>query len=169
MMYLADAVKLKSILRKQLDQLIEEMERVAFIDLEKGEALPAQQDRSLTDVESAMDIVRHDMRVLDRLVYAANLETVIVTDEGEMPLVEAIEWATQLRAKAQNYQMLASRPKREFQYGFEGTTIIRHALFDPDVYRLKAEEVERQAHKVSNAINAANYQTTIDFDGGRYM
>jgi hypothetical protein len=98
MMYLADAVKLKSILRKQLDQLIEEMERVAFIDLEKGQALPAQQGRSLTDVEAAMDIVRHDMRVLDRLVYAANLETVIVTDEGEMPLVEAIEWAISSRS-----------------------------------------------------------------------
>lgn len=168
-MYLADAVKLKSILRKQLEQLVEEVDRIAFVDLEKGEALPTGQDRTLLDVESAMDEVRRDMRTLDRLVYAANLSTMIETTEGEMPLVEAIEWATQLRAKATQFQELAARPKREFQYGFEGTTVIRHALYDPDAYRIKAQEIERSAHRVSNAINAANYRTEIDFDGTRYM
>ncbi|MCT4793457.1 MULTISPECIES: hypothetical protein [Exiguobacterium] len=168
-MYLADAVKLKSILRKQLEQLVEEVDRIAFVDLEKGEALPTAQERTLPDVESAMDEVRRDMRTLDRLVYAANLSTMIETTEGEMPLVEAIELATQLRAKATQFQELAARPKREFQYGFEGTTVIRHALYDPDAYRIKAQEVERAAHRISNAINAANYRTEIDFDGTRYM
>lgn len=168
-MYLADAVKLKSILRKQLEQLVEEVDRIAFVDLEKGEAIPTGQDRTLLDVESAMDEVRRDMRTLDRLVYAANLSTMIETTEGEMPLVEAIEWATQLRAKATQFQELAARPKREFQYGFEGTTVIRHALYDPDAYRIKAQEIERSAHRISNAINAANYRTEIDFDGTRYM
>lgn len=168
-MYLADAVKLKSILRKQLEQLVEEVDRIAFVDLEKGEAIPTGQDRTLLDVESAMDEVRRDMRTLDRLVYAANLSTMIETTEGEMPLVEAIEWATQLRAKATQFQELAARSKREFQYGFEGTTVIRHALYDPDAYRIKAQEIERSAHRISNAINAANYRTEIDFDGTRYM
>ncbi|WP_026830433.1 MULTISPECIES: hypothetical protein [Exiguobacterium] len=168
-MYLADAVKLKSILRKQLEQLVEEVDRIAFIDLEKGEALPTGQERTLLDVESAMDEVRRDMRILDRLVYAANLSTIIETTEGEVPLVEAIELATQLRAKATQFQELAARPKREFQYGFEGTTVIRHALYDPDAYRIKAQEIERAAHRISNAINAANYRTEIDFDGTRYM
>ena len=168
-MYLADAVKLKSILRKQLEQLVEEMERIAFIDLEKGEALPTGQERTLLDVESAMDAVRRDLRTLDRLVYAANLSTTIETTEGAIPLVEAIELATQLRAKATQFQELAARPKREFQYGFEGTTVIRHALYDPEAYRIKAQEMERAAHRISNAINAANYRTEIDFDGHRYM
>ena len=169
-MYLADAIKLKSLLHKQIEKLLGEIERVAFIDLEKDEPLPTIQSRSLEDIEVELESIRTDIRTLDRLVYEANLNTVIETHDGPLPIVEAIEFAIQLRAQARMYQDLSERPKRDYQYGYgEGTTVIRHALYDPELYRLKAIDVEKRANRISNAINAANYRTEIAFDPSRYM
>ncbi|WP_396129094.1 hypothetical protein [Exiguobacterium mexicanum] len=61
-MYLADAIKLKSLLHKQIDKLLEEIERVAFIELEKDEPLPTIQSRSLEDIEVELESIRRDMR-----------------------------------------------------------------------------------------------------------
>lgn len=169
-MYLADAIKLKSLLHKQIEKLLGEIERVAFIDLEKDEPLPTIQSRSLEDIEVELESIRTDIRTLDRLVYEANLNTVIETHDGPLPIVEAIEFAIQLRAQARMYQDLSERPKRDYQYGYgEGTTVIRHALYDPELYRLKAIDVEKRANRISNAINAANYRTEIAFDPSRYI
>lgn len=169
-MYLADAIKLKSLLHKQIDKLLEEIERVAFIELEKDEPLPTIQSRSLEDIEVELESIRNDLRRLDLLVCEANLHTVIETNDGPLPLVEAMEFAIQLKAQSRMYQDLAERPKREFQTGHgEGTAVIKHALYDPELYRLKARDVEKRANRISSAIDAANHRTEIDFDASRYM
>lgn len=169
-MYLADALKLKHLLLKQIDKLLEEVERVAFIELEKDEPLPTIQSRSLEDIEVELEAIRTDLRRLDRLVCEANLHTVIETNDGPLPLVEAMEFAVQLRAQARMYQDLAERPKREFQTGYgEGTSVIKHALYDPELYRLKARDVEKRANRIASAIESANHRTEIEFDASRYM
>lgn len=169
-MYLADAIKLKSLLIKQIDKLVEEIERVAFIELEKDEPLPTIQSRSLEDIEVELESIRTDLRRLDHLVCEANLHTVIETNDGPLPLVEAMEFAVQLRAQARMYQDLAERPKREFQTGYgETTAVIKHALYDPELYRLKARDVEKRATRIGSAIDAANHRTEIEFDASRYM
>ncbi|WP_251135286.1 hypothetical protein [Exiguobacterium sp. s151] len=169
-MYLADAIKLKQLLLKQIDKLLEEVERVAFIELEKDEPLPTIQSRSLEDIEVELESIRTDLRRLDRLVCEANLRTVVETNDGPLPLVEAMEFAIQLRAQARMYQDLAERPKREFRTGYgEGTAVIKHALYDPELYRLKARDVEKRANRIASAIEAANHRTEIDFDASRYM
>ncbi len=169
-MYLADAIKLKQLLLKQIDKLLEEVERVAFIELEKDEQLPTIQSRSLEDIEVELESIRCDMRRLDRLVCEANLHTVVETNDGPLPLVEAMEFAIQLKAQARMYQDLAERPKREFRTGHgEGTTVIKHALYDPELYRLKARDVEKRSNRIASAIEAANHRTEIEFDASRYM
>lgn len=169
-MYLADAIKLKQLLLKQIDKLLEEVERVAFIELEKDEPLPTIQSRSLEDIEVELESIRCDMRRLDRLICEANLYTVVETNDGPLPLVEAMEFAIQLKAQARMYQDLAERPKREFRTGHgEGTTVIKHALYDPELYRLKARDVEKRSNRIASAIEAANHRTEIEFDASRYM
>lgn len=169
-MYLADAIKLKHLLLKQIDQLLEEVERVAFIALEREEPLPTIQSRSLEDIEVELESIRTDLRRLDRLVCEANLHTVIETNDGPLPLIEAIEFAIQLRAQARMYQDLAKRPKREFQPGYgEGTSVVKHALYDPELYRLKARDVEKRANRIASAIESVNHRTEIEFDASRYM
>lgn len=166
---LAEAVKLKSILTKRIHELEVEMRRVAFTTVEKGNS-PEKGPRTLQDVETEMDEVRLDSRTLDRLMYRANIDHEIDFQGQQLAIVEAIELATQLRAKSRFYKELASAEKEEFQFGYaESTIVYRIALFEPEDYRLKALQTEKDAHKLSNLINAKNYSITLVFDDTKYF
>jgi hypothetical protein len=43
------------------------------------------------------------------------------------------------------------------------------ATFDPEEYRLRGLEVEKKANRLSNLINAKNYQIELEFDGDKYF
>ncbi|WP_342514506.1 hypothetical protein MKY34_07190 [Sporosarcina sp. FSL K6-1522] len=166
---LAEAVKLKSVLTKRIHELEDEMRRVAFTTIEKGNT-PEQGPRTLGHVETELDEVRLDSRVLDRLMYRANIDHTIDFQGQQLAIVEAIELATQLRAKARFYKELSTAEKEEIQYGYsESTTIYRVALFNPEDYRVKSLQLEKDAHKLSNLINAKNYSITLAFDDSKYF
>ncbi|PIC73252.1 hypothetical protein [Sporosarcina sp. P17b] len=166
---LAEGIKLKSILSKQIRELETEAQRVAFITIEKGAPRPII-SRTLQDVEAEMEQVRLDQRKLDYLIYAANSTNTVEFENQQLPLVEAIELAIQLRAKSSYYKQFSLASKEEIQYGFaESTTIYRVALFDPEEYRLKAQQAEKAAHQLSNRINMKNYTIVLDFDGANYF
>ena len=166
---LAEAVKLKSVLTKRIHELEDEMRRVAFTTIEKGNT-PEQGPRTLENVETELDEVRLDSRVLDRLMYRANIDHTIDFQGQPLAIVEAIELATQLRAKSRFYKELSTAEKEEIQYGYsESTTIYRVALFDPEDYRIKSLQLEKDAHKLSNLINAKNYSITLAFDDSKYF
>lgn len=166
---LAEAVKLKSVLTKRVHELEDEMRRAAFTTVEKGNS-PEKKQRTLEIVESELDEVRLDNRVLDRLMYRANIDNEIEFKGQKLAIVEAIELATQLRAKARFYKELSTAEKEEIQYGYsESTTVYRIALFNPEEYRVKALQAEKDAHKLSNLINAKNYSINLDFDDHKYF
>jgi hypothetical protein len=166
---LAEAVKLKSIMTKMIHDLEDEIRRVAFTTIEKGE-VPEKPIRNVQQVDDELDVVRKDARLLDRLMYRANIDHTITFKNEELTIVEAIELATQLRAKARLYKELGTAVKEEFQYGMsEHTSIYQIALFEPEDYRKKAIQIERDAHKLSNIINAKNYSIILDFDDENYF
>lgn len=166
---LAEAVKLKSVLAKRIHELEEEMDRVAFVEIEKGSKKP-KQARSLSQVEEEIDDIRKDFRLLDKLMYQANYENKVSFNGEELAIVEAIELATQLRAKARKFKEFGSSSKEELQFGYgEGVPVIRKAMFDPEEYRVKAVEQERLANRLSNAINTKNYSIVLDFDSEKYF
>ena len=166
---LAEAVKLKSILNRKFVNLREEQQRVAFITVEKGQ--PAiREGRTLPIVEAELAVVRKDIRTLDRLVYEANIQHKVTFLEVQYTLVEAIELAKQLRQEAEVAKMFSTYEKEQIEYGYgEHIQMVRVALFDPEAYRQKAEELERKAHKLSNLINAKNYEVKINFDDTKYI
>lgn len=166
---LAEAVKLKSILTHRIQELEDEIRRVAFTTIEKGET-PQVNTRSLSVVEAELEKVRLDTRTLDRLMYRANIDHSIEFKDETLPIIEAIELATQLRAKARLYKELAMSPKEEIQYGYaETTTVYQIALFDPEAYRVQALQTEKDAHKLSNLINAKNYAIHLNFNDEDYF
>ncbi|WP_409273484.1 hypothetical protein V1499_02340 [Neobacillus sp. SCS-31] len=168
-MSLAEAVKLKSILNKRIQELEGEMDRVAFAEMEKG-AKPPKLPRTLLEVERDMEDVRKDMRTLDKLVYAANIGNTVTFNSEELPIVEAIELATQLRAKARKYKEYGAAQKETYPYSYgDNITIVRVALFEPEEYRTKGLEADRQANRLSNLINAKNYSIELDFDAEKYF
>jgi len=93
--------------------------------VEKGKK-PPKQPRTITDVENELDEIRLDFRVLDTLMYKANIENEITYNGENLPIVEAIELATQLRAKARKCKELGELPKEEYPYAYDDNfTLIR--------------------------------------------
>ncbi|WP_153733628.1 DIP1984 family protein [Sporosarcina obsidiansis] len=166
---LAEGIKLKSILSKQIRELEAEARRVAFMTVEKG-TTPQPVSRTLSTVENEMEQVRKDQRTLDFLIYQANSLNTVEFEGQQITLVEAIELAIQLRAKAEFYKEFALANKEEIQYGYaETTTVYRLALFDPEAYRQKVQQAEKSAHQLSNRINTKNYAIDLKFDGSNYF
>lgn len=169
MISLAEAVKLKSILFKKQQQLVVERNRLAFVTVEKG-TVAERQGRTMQTAEEELLTVRKDIRTLDRLVYEANIRHKVQYEMQELTLVEAIELAKQLRLQAGEAAQFSQHEKEQIEYGYgDGVAMVRVALYDPEVYRQRAELYERQAHKLSNLINAKNYQISIDFDDTLYI
>ncbi|MER2009284.1 MAG: hypothetical protein ABS939_17685 [Psychrobacillus sp.] len=166
---LAEAVKLKSILLKRVQELEIEMMRVGFTVIEKG-TTPAPPIRTVSAIDLEMNDIRSDIRKLDRLIYEANLNNTVTYKEADLTIVEAIELATQLRAQARVYKQLGSHEKQRIQFsGYgEGTTYVEVALYEPEEYRKKALDFEKDANKLSGLINAKNYAVTIAFDDEKY-
>jgi hypothetical protein len=121
---LAEAVKLKSVLSKRIHELEEEMDRVAFVDIEKGSKVP-KQVRTLLNVEQDLDEVRKDFGLLDKLMYKANIDNKVVFNDESLSIVEAIELATQLRATVRKYKIYGAAQKEEFPYSYgEGVSLL---------------------------------------------
>lgn len=166
---LAEAVKLKSVLAKRIHELEEEMDRVAFVEVEKG-SKPLKLERPLSKVEEEIDEIRKDFRLLDKLMYRANYENEVSFNDDSLTIVEAIELATQLRAKARKFKTFGTAVKEAPLYGYgDSVPIVRLAMFDPEEYRVKAVEAERLANRLSNAINTKNYSVMLDFDAEKYF
>ncbi|MEC1176981.1 hypothetical protein P9B03_00570 [Metasolibacillus meyeri] len=168
MISLAEAIKLKSILKRKISDLSIEISTVAYTIVEKGEE-PKTPNRTIQQVEADLAIVRKDSRTLDRLIYRANIDNFIEFNGEKLAIVEAIELATQLRAEAGQAKTFGLSEKESYMHSVGETTLYNVALFDPEVYRVRAIELEKQAHRLSNAINAKNYQVQIDFNDSAYF
>ncbi|WP_342471903.1 hypothetical protein MHH70_15505 [Metasolibacillus sp. FSL H7-0170] len=168
MISLAEAIKLKSVLNKKIRELSMEISSVSHTIVEKGEE-PKAPIRTLQQVETELAVVRKDARTLDRLIYRANIDNFIEYNGEKLAIVEAIELATQLRAEAEQAKVLGMSEKESFMQSIGETILYNVALYDPAAYRTRANELEKQAHRLSNAINAKNYQVEIEFDDSAYF
>ena len=166
---LAEAVKLKSVLAKKVQELIGELHRSAFVTVEKGQT-PKTSNRSMTTIETELAQVRLDMRTLDRLVYGANIQNTVEFKSEKLALVEAIELATQLRADAELCKQFSMHEKETVRIGYgDNSMLYEIAMYEPEEYRERAASLEKDAHKLSNLINAKNYGVEINFDDSRYF
>ena len=165
---LAEGVKLKSILTKKIQELISEIHQVSHAVVEKGQT-PKTSGRTITEVESELAQVRKDSRLLDKLIYRANIDNTISFKGEEMPIVEAIELASQLRAEASLYKHLGQSEKESLYTTSDSAIFYNVAMFEPAEYRKRAIDIEKDAHRLSNLINAKNYQVEIEFDDSSYI
>jgi hypothetical protein len=165
---LAEAVKLKSIIMKKIQELSHSARQLTHAIIEKGEQ-PKKPEYSLDMLEEELKILRKDSRKLDALIYRANIDHNVTFKNDDMPIVEAIELANQLRAEAAFCKQLGSEEKEAYFHNQGDTMLYRVALFEPIEYRNRAKELEKEAHRLSNLINAKNYQIQIDFDDRNYF
>ncbi|MFC5540975.1 MAG: hypothetical protein C0P75_012655 [Bacilli bacterium] len=166
---LAEGIKLKSILTRKIQELVYEIHNNAHVVVEKGET-PKQSGRTVSEIEAELAQVRKDVRTLDKLIYRANIDHTIEFKGETMPIVEAIELAKQLRAEASLYKDLGNSEKEKiYTTTGEGKVLYEVAMYDPREYREKAIQLEKDAHRLSNLINAKNYEVRIEFDDSKYF
>ena len=165
---LAEGVKLKSILSKKIQELITEIHQVSHAVVEKGQQAQSS-GRPITEVETELAQTRKDSRLLDKLIYRANIDHTVSFKGEELPIVEAIELASQLRAEATLYKQLSQSQKEELFTASDSVIFYNVALYEPAEYRKRAIDVEKDAHRLSNLINAKNYQVVIEFDDSNYI
>ncbi|MEG0473741.1 MAG: hypothetical protein RR588_15525 [Solibacillus sp.] len=165
---LAEAVKLKSILTKKIQELTSSVHQVTHTIIEKGEQ-PVKPEYTLEMIEAELKDIRKDSRKLDSLIYRANIDNTITFKDEVMPIVEAIELAIQLRAEAAFCKDLGMTEKESYYHSSGETLLYNVALFDPMYYRNRSNELEKEAHRLSNLINVKNYQVQIEFDDSKYF
>ncbi|MFC7686729.1 hypothetical protein [Ureibacillus sp. GCM10028918] len=166
---LAEGVKLKSILTKKIQELIGEIHHVSHTVVEKGQE-PKSSGRTIPEVETELAQVRKDSRILDKLIYRANIDNSVSFKGEDLAIVEAIELASQLRAEASLYKHLGQSEKESLYHSASDSVIFYNvAMYDPAEYRKRAIELEKEAHRLSNSINAKNYQVEIEFDDSNYV
>ncbi|MBL4952206.1 hypothetical protein JK635_08285 [Neobacillus sp. YIM B02564] len=169
-MTLAEAVPLKGIISRHIQELIRERNDVAFVEAEKGEEYEKPL-RSVEKITEELERVRKDFRMLDILINKANLENTICWDEENISIKEAIELAKQLREEANRLKSLGNAKKIErTSRGLLNNhlVLLRIAQFEPEEYRKRGIKLERQVNKLSALIEHANHFVTIEFDDTKY-
>jgi hypothetical protein len=160
---LLEALPLRNSISRRIHELLQERDRVAFVEFEKGDEYE-KPERTVDDVTKELNVVRNDFRLLDVLVAKANLEAKVIWDNKEISIVEAIELAKQLRGEAVKLKQygISKKQERKQSYG-ETKTVYRKAMFEPSALEKEGLKLERLANRLSLAIEKANHLHEIEF------
>lgn len=160
---LKKAVHLKSIISGKIQELLRERNEVAYVEVLKGEEYE-KPTRTIEEITTELEAARTDYRKLDTLATKANLETTVSWDSQAINLVEALEFAKQMRGELGYLQRFGNSKKQQRQMNFRSDTeYFTVALFEPQEYKAKAEKLKRRADKLSDLIDEANLLAKIEF------
>jgi hypothetical protein len=159
---LAQAVALRNILARRIQELLTERSQVAVVTVPMGEKfeLPL---RTIEEVTEELNEVRAHYRQLDVAMAFANISHTISWDGEEITIMEAIELAKQLRGELNELKRFASRKKQEYRSEYGEVVMVEHALYDPNEYKEEAKKLEKRVNRLSYLIEAENHKVTFDF------
>ncbi|MBH8599424.1 MULTISPECIES: hypothetical protein [unclassified Thermoactinomyces] len=159
---LAQAVALRNILARKIQELINERSQVAIISVPKGEQFE-RPNKTIESLTEEINEVRSHFRQLDVAMATANLNHTIHWDDQDITIMEAIELAKQMRGELQELKRFGSRKKQEYSSHYGEVVMVEHALYDPAEYQEKAKKLERKVNRLSYLIEAENHQVNFDF------
>lgn len=175
MITLAEAIPLRKMLERRINELYSERWDKSHVIIEKGESYEPY-PRTMDKISEEMEEVQRDYRVLGRLVTEANLAHKITWNGKVLSVMEAIELSKQLRMDLNQLKSFASRKKMERVMergrrgpGSEAPSLLTVALFDPEQMREKALKLERQVNRLSALIEHQNHLVSIPFDASKYI
>lgn len=161
---LLEALPLRNSISRRIQELLQERDRVAYVEFEKGEDHETP-EKTIEEVTNELNEVRNDYRQLDLVVTATNIVAKIEWNGGEITITEAIELAKQLRGEANKLKSYGNskRVDRKPQNYGETRTIYRKAMFEPSKLQKEGLKLERIANRLSLAIEKANHNQMIEF------
>ncbi len=170
---LADAVHLRARILAHRDELQAARARGSTMLITKGET-PEVPSTTVEQYTAQMSDASADHRLLDVEMARLNLVHHVRWDGREVPLMEALQLAKDLRQQIADLKMLGSRLKvqrmRMGQVGRDGAELIEVAMYDPDAMRKQADQLERQVMRLSRLIDRCNEQAMFEYPpADKYM
>jgi hypothetical protein len=170
---LAQALPVRSSISRRIQELLQERNRVAFVEAEKGEKYE-KPTRSIVEVTKELQEARADFRILDVLVAKENLNATIEWDGKQLTTTESIELAKQLRGEAKELKSLGARNKQEKKsssgWGASDSNTVVYAMYEPEEYRKAALKLEREANRLSLEVERKNHFVEFEFEAAeRYI
>lgn len=160
---LDEAVALRGIISKRIQELIKERNSVSVVETTPGEEYE-KPSRTVEEVTAELNASRQDFRKLDVLMAKTNLENFLTWDGEEISITEAIELAKQIRGEVNALKNFAIRKKQERKTNWQNVVeFVVHTLYDPEDYRKQYLKLERQVNKLSANIAHKNHLVEIDF------
>lgn len=160
---LAQAVHLRSIIGRRIQELVHERVSVSTVQASKGEKYE-KPERTMEEVTLELNEARKHYRELDFAATSANLQSKISWDGEEISITEALEISKQLRGEVSELKRFGQRKKqeKEFNYRSESESFV-YAMYEPEVYRQNALKLERKVNRLSQEIEATNHRTDFEF------
>lgn len=175
MITLAEAIPLRKMLERRINELFSERWDKSHVVIEKGESYESY-SRTMEKVSEEIYELQRDFRLLGRFVAEANLAQKITWNGEEVSMIEAIELSKQMRMDLNQLKTFGSRKKTERVMergrrgpGSDAPSLLTVALFDPEEYRQKALKLERQVNRLSAIIEHQNHLVSIPFDASPYI
>jgi hypothetical protein len=162
---LADAVHLKSLIGKQIQELISERHSVSSVIIKKGDTIPSNlNERTMEEVTEELNDVRDDYRELSLLLAELNFKNTVIWNGESIPLTAALELSKQLRGEVNELKNFGRKKKEGLHSSWGNDDSYEITNYEPRDYKEKANKLERQVNKLSSDINNKNYNTYLDFN-----
>ncbi|MFP7486515.1 hypothetical protein SFC65_20325 [Priestia filamentosa] len=148
---LFEALPLKKTLERGIQELLQERDRIAYVEFEKNEKYETPK-KTIDQVTEELEEARKDYRTLTVAMARANLEAKLEWDKRDLSITKALELAQQLRGEADKLKGYGKSNKQERVHSYSEVVTYRAALFEPEEMQKKALKLERVANRLSNLI-----------------
>ena len=159
---LAQAIAAVNMIVKQVSRYNEELSRVAYETVGKGEIAEAP-ERSFEEVFTDLLIAQSDLVDLKVIIREINISEILDWDGTTVSLAKAIELAKIIRDQSRLLLPLGRSKKKEIARSYGSNDIsYRIANFDPAEVASMSTRYEKDANRLSSLIEARNHTITLD-------
>lgn len=159
---LAQAIAAVSVISKQVSRFNDELSKVAYETVTKGE-IAEEPQRPFIDVFTDLLDAQAELTDLKVIIRTVNINETIDWDGQDISIAKAIEVAKNLRDQSRTLFPFGRAKKKEATRSYGSTeTSYRIANFDPAFVAETSAQYERKANRLSSMIEARNHGITLD-------
>jgi hypothetical protein len=162
---LAQLIPLIKLVRVRIIELAKERERVAVVQIEKGEMI-TKPARSFEIISQELSETRNDLVRFEHLKNESNLRETVSWDNKEICLADALILAKELQSEVAMLKALGTKNKVERSSRFIDSSghLLNCTTYDPEVVWNQALKLQRQVSLLSQLIERKNHFSELDIE-----
>lgn len=159
---LAQAIAAVNMIAKQVSRYNEELSRVAYETVGKGEIAEAP-ERGFEEVFSDLFVAQSDLVDLKVIIRQVNVAETVDWEGTDLSLAKAIEVAKLIRDQSRTLLPLGRSKKKEISRSYGSSEVsYKIANFNPAAVAAMSTQYEKDANRLSSLIEARNHTITLD-------